>query len=223
MDSTETHFESSKCQASTGTGVSAARRSTEDNSRLLSSAFWELRQTLAAMARRITGSQADAEEFVQEAFLRSLTRFGIDAPPTAEHPRRRLFIVVRRAAIDSARRPRAQALDSLLLDSLAAPACEPLARWRTVDTSVLWELLEASSGPAQDGALRLRVEAGLSYQEIARLLGIPTTTVGTRLHRAVRKLRQELPAVELSHQNRGQASGVAGELTRMRTRRRNKS
>jgi RNA polymerase sigma factor (sigma-70 family) len=49
-------------------------------------------------------------------------------------------------------------------------------------------------GPPLRTVLELSLFRGLSYQEIAGELGVPTATVSTRLFRARRKLREVLGA-----------------------------
>ena len=46
--------------------------------------------------------------------------------------------------------------------------------------------------PRQQEVLRLRMQAGLSYREIAEVTGLTSSNVGFHLHAAVRKLRDSL-------------------------------
>ncbi len=46
--------------------------------------------------------------------------------------------------------------------------------------------------PRQQEVLRLRLQAGLSYREIAEVTGLTVGNVGFHLHQAVRNLRDSL-------------------------------
>ena len=46
--------------------------------------------------------------------------------------------------------------------------------------------------PRQQEVLRLRMQAGLSYREIAEVTGLTVSNVGFHLHAAVRSLRDSL-------------------------------
>jgi RNA polymerase sigma factor (sigma-70 family) len=69
-------------------------------------------------------------------------------------------------------------------DALAAAVAAPLM-WRAV----------AALQPRDRDALLLLVFADLSYEEIARALGVPVGTVRSRIHRARRSLRERLPGL----------------------------
>ena len=55
----------------------------------------------------------------------------------------------------------------------------------------LAELVDRLS-PRQQEVVRLRMQAGLSYREIADVTGLTVSNVGFHLHEAVRKLRDSL-------------------------------
>ena len=127
------------------------------------------------------GSTADAEDAVQEAFLRLLTARPVFRD--GEHERAWLIRTTLQRASDIRRR--------------AARREVPLE-----------EAMEASSAPEGNGGeLRAAVRAlpekygavihlyyyeGYSIKEIAKLLGLPAATVGTRLARGRERLRQML-------------------------------
>jgi RNA polymerase sigma-70 factor (ECF subfamily) len=82
------------------------------------------------------------------------------------------------------------------VDTFVAPAEEEPPPWQQLDRGDVERAARRLAAP-----LRLVYQAcdleGLGYDEAARRLGIPRATVGTRLFRARRRLRQMLaPAVK---------------------------
>ncbi len=145
------------------------------------------------MALSLTRNAADAEDVVQETLIRayrSIERFD------GRHPRAWLLTILRNANVNRTRRRR----PSLFADPaeghrrLEAADPEPSAEEEaTVD------LFDDAVADALEGlAPRFRqiVELvdldGLSYQETADVLGIPIGTVMSRLHRARRRMREQL-------------------------------
>jgi RNA polymerase sigma-70 factor (ECF subfamily) len=148
-----------------------------------------LRPGLLALALRLTRSRSDAEDLVQTAMLRSLEHFAA-MPEETDWPRW-TSTVVRRLAIDRWRRqrrwPETPHDDALEVRALRPPS-DPGA---SATPSLLEIALETVSASARD-ICRLHYFHGLSYERIARLLGIPLRTVGTRLHRARLHVRKRL-------------------------------
>jgi RNA polymerase sigma-70 factor (ECF subfamily) len=148
-----------------------------------------LRPRLLALALRLTGSRSDAEDLVQVAMLRSLERFA--SMPQETDWSRWTSTVVRRLAIDRWRHqqrwPETQHDDAV--DVSAPRASSSLGGSAT--PSLLELALETASTPVRE-ICRLHYFNGLSYERIARLLGIPLRTVGTRLHRARLHVRKEI-------------------------------
>ena len=123
---------------------------------------------------------ADAEDAVQEAFLKLLDRRG--AFQDAEHEKAWLIRVTLQRAADIRRKKAHEApLDAAL--EARGPDREPEA-----------ELLSAVRAlPEKYGAvIHLYYYEGYSVKEIAKLLGLPSPTVGTRLARGRERLRQML-------------------------------
>ena len=125
-------------------------------------------------------SAADAEDAVQEAFLKLLDRRAVFQD--AEHEKAWLIRVTLQRAADIRRKKAREApLDA------AAETCEPNREPET-------ELLSAVRAlPEKYGAvIHLYYYEGYSVKEIAKLLGLPAPTVGTRLNRGRERLRQML-------------------------------
>jgi RNA polymerase sigma-70 factor, ECF subfamily len=99
-----------------------------------------------------------------------------------------LFGIARNAALDELRRRKRRArLETEPVDDAAPDADE------AVELALQRETVRAALG-ALDGRerdlLALKFSGGLSNAEIARVLGVSETAAGTRLHRALTKLRK---------------------------------
>jgi RNA polymerase sigma-70 factor (ECF subfamily) len=136
-------------------------------------------QLLAWLARR-RGNPTAAEDLLQETFAAALRH--PERLWRAVSQRAYLFGIARNLMVDSYCEMRAT---TSLPEDLAM---EPEA---TVDPRV--ERMREAIGklnPALREALELRLQAELSYEEIATALGVPVGTVRSRLHHAVKQLRQ---------------------------------
>ena len=126
------------------------------------------------------GSTADAEDAVQEAFLRLLT--ARPAFRDAEHEKAWLIRTTLQRASDIRRRaarrdvPLDQAAEAVIFDS---PGEEIRSTVRALPEKYA-------------AVIHLHYYEGYSIKEIAKLLGLPAATVGTRLARGRERLRQML-------------------------------
>jgi len=148
---------------------------------------------LRMKAVRLTGSEPDAKDLVQDTFERALRSWHHFQPGT--NLRSWLHRIMVNLFLDRCRASRrsTRPLETQRFEPLPAPDEDPEPTWErlTVDdvrraTGVL--------GPPLRTVLELSLFRGLSYQEIAGELGVPTATVSTRLFRARRKLREVLGA-----------------------------
>ena len=141
------------------------------------------------LARQIVPSRADAEDVVQEAFVRFWAARERAADPVAY-----LFTCVRSAALDwrrsgarRGRREEAAARAELPGDaSLFEPAAERDERRALVEAAV------AALPEAQREVLVMKVWAKLSFPQIGLALGIPPDTAASRYRYALAKLRGQL-------------------------------
>lgn len=128
------------------------------------------------------GYAANAEDLLQETFLRAVA--GRRKVQAAVSARAWLFGIARHVGLDALRRRRPGAA---LPADLAAPAViESDARIDRMRQAVQ-RLPEE-----QRQTLELRLVGELSYEEIGSVLEIPVGTVRSRLHGAVRRLREIL-------------------------------
>ncbi|MBX3159109.1 MAG: RNA polymerase sigma factor [Deltaproteobacteria bacterium] len=153
------------------------------------SALREHEAALGALARRLCGNQADADDLLQETYERALRAW--DRYADRGNLRSWLATIMNNRFIDRCRRarriPMAESLDER---ELAAP--EPIAPpvWANVTAEQVADAL-GRIGDEFRAVYELHA-AGRSYEEIADALGIPKNTVGTRLIRARRKLKDVL-------------------------------
>ncbi len=155
-------------------------------------AFWQLahthRATVYRIARGIVGSPEDAEDVVQEVFLRAyqaLRRFDLARPPIAW-----LRTITVHCAISVARRRgRTRLLDG------ATSFPEAASAWESPEDHAIGreaqDRLRRSLGalsPQQRAAITLSAIDGLSVGEIAEAMGCRTPTVKTHLLRARERL-----------------------------------
>jgi RNA polymerase sigma-70 factor (ECF subfamily) len=139
------------------------------------------RDWVVRLARRFTGSEHDALDVLQETFaylLRKLPGLRLTARMTTF-----LYPVVRHLSIDALRRRRRHAPAEALPD--APDPAEPQA-----DREELAAVLAALPEPQREAVL-MRYVDGMSLAEIAEALDVPLGTVKSRLHNALRALRED--------------------------------
>lgn len=131
------------------------------------------------VALRILGSSADAQDAAQETFVRAwraFPHFRQDSTISTW-----LYRIVTRRALDKiAARRTTETLGDVELQSGLDPAhtAEQRERLRAVTRAI------GSLPPGQRAALVLREFEGLSYQEIAAILGASLPAIKGRIHRA---------------------------------------
>jgi len=150
------------------------------------------------VAVRLTGDPDAARDLAQEAgmrCLRALDRFNADRPLTPW-----VAQIVRNLICDAARRRRVRRVEPLhrsteeLVLEPVDPNPDPEASAaRHQLQRIVWRCL-AELDERQREIIVLRDFEGLSYAEIARVLGIKRGTVMSRLHRARRRLADEVRA-----------------------------
>lgn len=131
--------------------------------------------------RRLAADQTQAEDLLQETFIQAL-RHKKRLDQVSSH-RAWLFAVARNLCMTAHRRSRSHAA---LPEQMAERATKEDERLATMRAAI------GRLPPLQREALELRLRDELTYAEIARVLDIPLGTVRSRLHDAVRRLREEL-------------------------------
>jgi RNA polymerase sigma factor (sigma-70 family) len=150
------------------------------------------------LAHWLTGSSHDAEDVVQEAYLRAYQFFG---GWRGDNARAWLLAIVRNTAMSWLGRNRPKHVMALAPDALAVagdraaqrgdadvPSPEHAAIARA-ERSELLCLLESLPPPFRE-VIVLRELQDLSYREIAEIIAVPEGTVMSRLARARAELRR---------------------------------
>lgn len=159
-------------------------------------------EVLLRVAHSITNNHAEAEDLVQDTLLRAYRSI---ATFDGQHPRAWLLTILRNTNINRNRRQRPELLrdPDRAADRLAAVASDERA------DAVIDAELDAEIGLALDSlderfrrVLELVDIDGLSYAEAASVLGVPSGTVMSRLHRARTRIRDRLARTGLAPRSR---------------------
>ena len=163
----------------------------------------EYMPSLYTAAMRMTRNRADAEDLVQETYLRAYRGFGGFQEGT--NLRAWLFRILTNTFINSyrAKQRRPQEADVEDVEDLflyhRLPAVEEATRSRSAEVDVLERITDAEVKAAIDDLpeqFRLPVYLadveGFAYKEIAEMLDIPIGTVMSRLHRGRKAMQRAL-------------------------------
>jgi RNA polymerase sigma-70 factor (TIGR02957 family) len=167
--------------------------------------FEELRPGAFAIAYRMLGSVSEAEDAVQEAFLR-LHR-ALREGERLESPRAFLSTVVTRLCIDqlrSARARRERYVGEWLPEPLVAgDDADPARQGEVADSlSLAFLVLLESLSPEQRAAFLLREVFDYPYDEIARIVGKSEANARQLVARARRHVEDAKPRFEASRERR---------------------
>ncbi len=145
-----------------------------------------------AVAVRLLGNRADAEDAVQDAFIRAWHRAGAWEPGRAQFSTW-LYRVVTNACIDRQRRRRPQTA----IDDVAEPMDERPDPHAELEDSRRADALAAATQAlpdAQRQAIALCFGAGISNRDAADTMNISVKALESLLIRAKRAMRQSLAA-----------------------------
>jgi len=132
--------------------------------------------------------RAAAEDVTALAFERAYRRRR-RFDPRKGTPRQWLYAIARNAALDELRRRKRTA--SLLVDPADPDVAEPFAgEDDDADRRATVRAALAGLEPRDRELIALKFHAGLTNAEIAGVLGVSESNAGTRVHRAVTKLRE---------------------------------
>lgn len=169
--------------------IARARRGDADAFEQLVVAY---RDQVFRLALRMCGSEADADEVAQEAFLsawKALPNFRGESQFSTW-----LYQLTTHAAIDLMRREKRQiaAADDITEVSAADPAPSPQQQAEQSEQREIVRDAVLQLAPEQREVVVLRFMEELSYEEIGAVLKLPSGTVKSRLNRAKAQLKEIL-------------------------------
>lgn len=158
-------------------------------------------RSLRGVALRLTRNERDAEDLVQDTYLRAFRFFHRFEPGT--NIRAWLFRILKNQFLNKVQLERGEAadvdLDSLLLAGGAQESAFPHTPARNPEQEVMDSVTASevedalTSLPAEyRGVVMLALVDGMSYQDISKALRIPMGTVMSRLHRGRKLLQSQL-------------------------------
>ena len=152
----------------------------------------EYESVLYARAVRLLRSPPDAWDLVQDTFERALR--GYPRFQQGSNLRVWLMTIMQHLFIDRCRKqsrePVAEPIDEEQM-ATPEPAAGTSAGWEQITDQQVADALAQLESPFRE-VYQLRLLDNCSYDEIAERLTIPRATVGTRLMRARKKLRETL-------------------------------
>jgi RNA polymerase sigma-70 factor (ECF subfamily) len=152
-------------------------------------------QRVYGLCRRLTGAHQSADDLAQETFIKAyfaLARFDAQWP---------LYPWLRKIAVNAGlnylkARGRERPLDEGSLGGRRAPSAsegdDPEERLEQAEFQARLDWAVESLPADQKSVFVLRLHESMSYEEIARTLGLPLGTVMSRLNRARQKLKELL-------------------------------
>jgi RNA polymerase sigma-70 factor, ECF subfamily len=150
------------------------------------------RERIYRFVLRLTGSEATADEIVNEVFLevwRHAGRFNGKSQVATW-----LLAIARFKAISQSRRRSEAPLDDGALASIEDPADGPVACVEKRQRSDILQTCMAKLTPIQREAINLIYYQGKKIEDVAQCTGTPVSTIKTRLHYARNRMAELLAA-----------------------------
>ena len=148
------------------------------------------RDDLFAYLTYLVGDRSLAEELTAQAFEKAFRKRSLFRPGRGDL-RGWLFGIARNAAIDALRRGGRESALDLVPEPAGADGVD-----RASDDRLLIAAAMRGLQSRDRELVALKFFAGLENAEIARVLGISKSNVGTQLHRAITRLRAEIGSKE---------------------------
>ena len=175
-----------------------ARRARRGDRRALAALYERYRARVFGFLVRAMRDRADAEDVFQEVWMKVTQGLqGFD--PDRGTFRAWLFRIAANAAVDRRRRDGVREMDELdapaesvetrRVDLLVADGADPERVSAAREARMELDRHLATLDPRQRAAVLLRHQQGLSYTELARVMGVAEGTAKTLVHRGVVVLR----------------------------------
>lgn len=163
----------------------ALRRIAAGDADALAPLYDALAPALTALARRLCGAEEDAEEVVQDVFVR-LVQTAHRFDPRLGSVRALAYTMVRNAVASRGRRAAARPVSVDLDPDGATGATDP---WPAQERRILVADALAALDPLDRTLVHEAYLEGRSHTELAERHALPLGTVKSRLRRAVQRLR----------------------------------
>lgn len=135
-------------------------------------------------------SASDADDLAQECYLRAFRNW--DRFDGRGSRQAWLFAIARNTQTDWFRK---RGRDARVLERGAAQRASEASPPELDDAEALWQAVGRLTAEHRE-IVHLRFAADLSYDEIARTLNVPVGTVRSRLHRALKAIREQMEEVQ---------------------------
>jgi RNA polymerase sigma-70 factor, ECF subfamily len=196
----------SKESSPSATGVAGrGHESSKSDAQRFHALIWPHRAAALRTARILTRNDNDADDLAQDALLKAFA--GIASLKEGTNPRAWLMTILRHAHVDRLRaaKPVAVSLEQLVHDPVdetneetSAPPADADEFWQNPDAAMerfadadLVRGLQSLPDEIRWTLLLVDVEQ-LDDQDAAGILGVPTGTIKSRLHRGRKMLREKL-------------------------------
>lgn len=153
--------------------------------------FW--RQTCGKVRAYMfcaSNSASDADDLAQECYLRAFRNW--DRFDGRGSRQAWLFAIARNTQTDWFRK---RGRDARVLERGAADRTSEASPPDLDNAEALWQAVGRLTAEHRE-IVHLRFAADLSYDEIARTLNVPVGTVRSRLHRALKAIREQMEEVQ---------------------------
>ena len=127
----------------------------------------------------------DADDLTQDCYVRAFRSWSAFAGAGTRQAW--LFAIARSTQVDWIRKQRRQ--NRIFEARSQDDGCQAASERNCDEAEAIWQAV-GQLGPDQQEVVHLRFAAGLSYAEIAEMLGVPIGTIRSRLHRGLQALRE---------------------------------
>lgn len=154
---------------------------------LMTSSFLGLRDKLHHIAMRYLHSEEDAQDVVQDTWLKLSDKTDVE---TSQEAKNKLVAVLRNICIDQLRKKRTVSIDTI--NSSDIPQCS----METEDIERLELLLQQQLTPHQQQIFNLVTHESYDYEQIAKQLSMTVEAVRMNMSRIRKKIRETLKELD---------------------------